>query len=364
MFNGLDDVKSRYPWACYSRTREGGHLLSNVTKSATILVTGADGFIGSHLTEALVRSGYKVRAFVYYNSFNSWGWLDQCADDVKGQFEVFAGDIRDPHGVKEAMKGCDVVLHLAALIAIPFSYHSPDTYVDTNIKGTLNVLQAARELGIKRIIHTSTSEVYGTAQFVPITEKHSLQGLSPYSATKIAADQLAHSFHSSFDLPVVTIRPFNTYGPRQSARAVIPTIITQIANGSRTIKLGATTPTRDFSYVQDTVSGFIAALTSDGGLGEVINLGSNFEISIGDTAQLIAETMDATIEIISDEVRMRPENSEVERLWADNTKAKDIFDWRPAYSGREGFKRGLAETIDWFTKTENLRGYKSEIYNL
>jgi NAD dependent epimerase/dehydratase len=338
--------------------------LSNTTKRATILVTGADGFIGSHLTEALVRKGFNVRAFVYYNSFNSWGWLDQCAHDVKGQFEVFAGDIRDPHGVKEAMKGCDAVLHLAALIAIPFSYHSPDTYVDTNIKGTLNVLQAARELGIKRIIHTSTSEVYGTAQFVPITEKHPLQGQSPYSATKIAADQLAHSFHSSFDLPVVTIRPFNTYGPRQSARAVIPTIITQIANGSRTIKLGATTPTRDFSYVQDTVSGFIAALTSDGGLGEVINLGSSFEISIGDTAQLIAETMDATIEIISDEVRMRPENSEVERLWADNTKAKDIFDWRPAYSGRDGFKQGLAETIDWFTEPENFRGYKSEIYNL
>ncbi len=338
--------------------------MSNTTKRATILVTGADGFIGSHLTEALVRKGFNVRAFVYYNSFNSWGWLDQCAHDVKGQFEVFAGDIRDPHGVKEAMKGCDAVLHLAALIAIPFSYHSPDTYVDTNIKGTLNVLQAARELGIKRIIHTSTSEVYGTAQFVPITEKHPLQGQSPYSATKIAADQLAHSFHSSFDLPVVTIRPFNTYGPRQSARAVIPTIITQIANGSRTIKLGATTPTRDFSYVQDTVSGFIAALTSDGGLGEVINLGSSFEISIGDTAQLIAETMDATIEIISDEVRMRPENSEVERLWADNTKAKDIFDWRPAYSGRDGFKQGLAETIDWFTEPENFRGYKSEIYNL
>ncbi len=335
-----------------------------MTKSATILVTGADGFIGSHLTEALVRSGFKVRAFVYYNSFNSWGWLDQCADDVKEQFEVFAGDIRDPHGVKEAMKGCDAVLHLAALIAIPFSYHSPDIYVDTNIRGTLNVLQAARELGIKRVIHTSTSEVYGTAQFVPITEKHPLQGQSPYSATKIAADQLAHSFHSSFDLPVVIIRPFNTYGPRQSARAVIPTIITQIANGARTIKLGATTPTRDFSYVQDTVSGFIAALTSDAGLGEVINLGSNFEISIGNTAQLIAETMGATIEIITDEVRMRPENSEVERLWADNTKAKDIFGWRLAYSGRDGFKRGLAETIDWFSKEENLRGYKSEIYNV
>ena len=364
LINGVRDVKRRYPWTSYSQAREGSYLLSNITKGATVLVTGADGFIGSHLTEALVRNGFNVRAFVYYNSFNSWGWLDQCADDVKGLFEVFPGDIRDPHGIKEAMKGCDAVLHLAALIAIPFSYHSPDTYVDTNIKGTLNVLQAARELGIKRIIHTSTSEVYGTAQFLPITEKHPLQGQSPYSATKIAADQLAYSFHSSFDLPVVTIRPFNTYGPRQSARAVIPTIITQIANGSRTIKLGATTPTRDFSYVQDTVSGFIAALTSDAGLGEVINLGSNFEISIGDTAQIIAETMDATIEIISDEVRLRPENSEVERLWADNTKAKDIFDWRPTYSDRDGFKRGLAETIDWFTKAENLRGYKSEIYNL
>ncbi len=338
--------------------------MSDITKSVTVLVTGADGFIGSHLAEALVQNGFKVRAFVYYNSFNSWGWLDQCSDDIKGQFEVFPGDIRDPHGVKEAMKGCDAVLHLAALIAIPFSYHSPDTYVDTNIKGTLNVLQAARELGIKRIIHTSTSEVYGTAQFVPITEKHPLQGQSPYSATKIAADQLAYSFYSSFDLPVVTVRPFNTYGPRQSARAVIPTIITQIANGQRTIKLGATTPTRDFSYVQDTVSGFIAALTSDAGLGEVINLGSNFEISIGDIAQLISETMDVKIEIISDEARMRPKNSEVERLWADNSKAKVLFGWQPTYSGRDGFKRGLAETINWFTKAENLQSYKSGIYNL
>ena len=262
------------------------------------------------------------------------------------------------------MKGCDAVLHLAALIAIPFSYHSPDTYVDTNIKGTLNVLQAARELGIKRIIHTSTSEVYGTAQFVPITESHPLQGQSPYSATKIAADQLAYSFYSSFDLPVVIIRPFNTYGPRQSARAVIPTIITQIANGQRTIKLGATSPTRDFSYVQDTVSGFIAALTSDTGLGEVINLGSNFEISIGETAQLIAENMNSSIEIISDEVRIRPENSEVERLWADNTKAKEIFDWHPTYGSRGGFKKGLIETIDWFKHPKNLQSYKSGIYNL
>lgn len=333
-------------------------------KSSTILVTGADGFIGSHLTEALVRQGYKVRAFVYYNSFNSWGWLDQCADDVKGQFEVFPGDIRDPHGVKEAMKGCDTVLHLAALIAIPFSYHSPDTYVDTNIKGTLNVLQAARELGIKRVIHTSTSEVYGTAQFVPITEKHPLQGQSPYSATKIAADQLAFSFYSSFNLPVVTVRPFNTYGPRQSARAVIPTIITQIANGQKRIKLGRISPTRDFSYVKDTVAGFIAALNSDKGLGQVINLGSNFEVSIGATVKLIAETMNSTIEIISDEARMRPENSEVERLWADNTKAKELFGWQPEFSGEDGFKRGLALTIHWFTQPNNLRGYKSGIYNL
>ena len=338
--------------------------MSNITKNATVLVTGADGFIGSHLTEALVRNGFKVRAFVYYNSFNSWGWLDQCADDIKGEFEVFPGDIRDPHGVKEAMKGCDAVLHLAALIAIPFSYHSPDTYVDTNIKGTLNVLQAARELGVERVVHTSTSEVYGTAQFVPITEKHPLQGQSPYSATKIAADQLAYSFYSSFDLPVVTVRPFNTYGPRQSARAVIPTIITQIASGQRTIKLGATTPTRDFSYVQDTVSGFIAALTSNTGLGEVINLGSNFEISIGDTALAIAETMDATIEIISDVTRLRPKNSEVERLWSDNSKAKELFDWEPKFNSRDGFKRGLAKTVDWFTQPNNLREYKSEIYNV
>jgi dTDP-glucose 4,6-dehydratase len=311
-----------------------------------------------------VRQGYKVRAFVCYNSFNSWGWLDKCADDVKGNFEVFSGDIRDPHGVKKAMTGCDAVLHLAALVAIPFSYHSPDAYVDTNIKGTLNVLQAAREIGLKRIIHTSTSEVYGTAQFVPITEKHPLRGQSPYSATKIAADQLAYSFFSSFDLPVVTLRPFNTYGPRQSARAVIPTAISQIANGNRQIKLGAMTPTRDFSYVEDTVAGFIAALNSEGGLGQVINLGSNFEISIGETVQLIAEIMNASIEIIPEEMRMRPKNSEVERLWADNTKANELFGWQPAFSGKNGLKRGLSETINWFTEPINLRGYKSGIYNV
>lgn len=329
-----------------------------------ILITGADGFIGSHLTETLVRSGFNVRAFVFYNSFNSWGWLDQCADDVKGKFEVFAGDIRDPYGVKAAMQGCDVVLHLAALIAIPYSYHSPDTYVDTNIKGTLNVLQAARELGVRRIIHTSTSEVYGTARFVPISEEHQLQGQSPYSATKIAADQLAHSFYSSFGLPVVIARPFNTYGPRQSARAVIPTVITQIASGHRCIKLGAVSPTRDFNYVQDTVSGFLSVLKSDLGAGEVVNFGSNYEISIGDTAKLIAEVMQVDIEIVCDELRLRPENSEVERLWADNEKAKLLFGWQPKYAGLDGFKRGLTETVEWFVKSQNLSSYKADSYNI
>ena len=329
-----------------------------------ILITGSDGFIGSHLTEALVRAGHSVRAFVMYNSFNSWGWLDQSPNDIRDNLDVFAGDIRDPHGVKTAMKGCDTVLHLAALIAIPYSYHSPDTYIDTNIKGTLNVLQAARELGVKRVVHTSTSEVYGSARFVPITEEHPLQGQSPYSATKIAADQLVYSFYASFGLPVTIARPFNTYGPRQSARAVIPTIITQIANGKKQIKLGAVSPTRDFNFVHDTVAGFIAAMKSDKGLGEVINFGSNFEISIGDTAQLIAEAMNCKIEIITDEARLRPENSEVERLWADNSKAKTLFGWQPNYGGRDGFKRGIAETAQWFARPENLRGYKADIYNL
>ena len=329
-----------------------------------ILVTGADGFIGSHLTETLVRAGYEVKAFVLYNSFNSWGWLDHCAADVKGKFEVFAGDIRDPHGVKEAMKGCGAVLHLAALIAIPHSYHSPDTYVDTNIKGTLNVLQASRELGVQRVVHTSTSEVYGSARFVPITEEHPLQGQSPYSATKIAADQLAYSFYASFHLPVVVARPFNTYGPRQSARAVIPTIITQIASGKKEIKLGAVSPTRDFNFVKDTVAGFIAVLESDKGCGEVINFGSNFEISVGDTARLIAEVMNADIEILTDEVRLRPTHSEVERLWADNSKARELFGWAPKYAELDGFKRGLAETVEWIEDADNLRGYKADIYNI
>lgn len=329
-----------------------------------ILVTGADGFIGSHLVESLVRLGYEVRAFVLYNSFNSWGWLDSCADEVRGRFEVFCGDVRDPYGVREAMKGCDVAMHLAALIAIPYSYHSPETYVDTNIKGTLNVLQAARELGVKKVIHTSTSEVYGTAQYVPINEFHPLQGQSPYSATKIAADQLAMSFYTSFDLPITIIRPFNTYGPRQSARAVIPTIISQLISGQHKIKLGAVSPTRDFSYVQDTVDGFISSLIADKGIGEVINLGSNFEISIGDTAKLIAKILNVELEIITDEKRLRPVLSEVERLWSDNKKAKALLDWEPRFSGYEGFKKGLENTIQWFSDPNNSRQYKTNIYNI
>ena len=329
-----------------------------------VLITGADGFIGSHLTESLVREGYSVRAFVMYNSFNSWGWLDQVSAEIKKSIEVFAGDIRDPHGVKAAMRDCDAVLHLAALIAIPYSYTSPDTYIDTNVKGTLNVLQAARELGVKRVIHTSTSEVYGTARFVPITEEHPLQGQSPYSASKIGADQLAYSFYSSFDLPVVIARPFNTYGPRQSARAVIPTVITQIANGAKQLKLGAVTPTRDFSYVQDTVDAFIATLKSDKGLGETVNFGSNFEISISDVAALIAEKMNVKIDIASDTERMRPANSEVERLWADNSKVKELFGWSPKYAGRDGLARGLQETINWFVQPENLKHFKSDIFNI
>ena len=329
-----------------------------------ILVTGADGFIGSHLVESLVRLGYEVRAFVLYNSFNSWGWLDSCADEVRGRFEVFCGDVRDPYGVREAMKGCDVAMHLAALIAIPYSYHSPETYVDTNIKGTLNVLQAARELGVKKVIHTSTSEVYGTAQYVPINEFHPLQGQSPYSATKIAADQLAMSFYTSFDLPITIIRPFNTYGPRQSARAVIPTIISQLISGQHKIKLGAVSPTRDFSYVQDTVDGFIASLIADKGIGEVINLGSNFEISIGDTVKLIANILNVELEIITDEKRLRPVLSEVERLWSDNKKAKALLDWEPRFSGYEGFKKGLENTIQWFSDPNNSRQYKTNIYNI
>lgn len=328
------------------------------------LITGSDGFIGSHVTEALVRAGHDVRAFTLYNSFGSAGWLDQCANDVRGHFETFAGDVRDPNGVRTAMRGCDAVLHLAALIGIPYSYHSPDTYVDTNIKGTLNIVQAARDLGVSMVIQTSTSEVYGTAEYVPIDELHPLKGQSPYSATKIGADQLALSFHRSFGTPVVVLRPFNTYGPRQSARAVIPTVITQIASGMRKLKLGAVAPTRDFSYVADTVAGFLAALQSPAAIGEVVNLGSNFEISVGDTARLIAELMNADIEIEIDQQRLRPADSEVERLWASNDKAARILGWTPRYGQRDGLRRGLGETIAWFAEPERLAGYKPGAYSV
>ena len=329
-----------------------------------VLVTGADGFIGSPLVERLVRLGYDTKAFVLYNSNNRWGWLDECAGDVRGKFEVFAGDVRDSHGVRTAAQGCDIILHLAALIAIPYSYHSPDAYVETNIRGTLNVVQAARDLGIGRVIHASTSEVYGTARFVPITEDHPLQGQSPYSATKIGADQIALSYYLSFGTPVAVVRPFNTYGPRQSARAVVPTVIGQIAKGQREIKLGALHPTRDFSYVADTVEGFIKACSSDAMLGCVTNLGSGFEISIGDTAKLIAELMGVEVGIVTDAERIRPENSEVERLFASNALARERMGWSPEYAGLAGFRRGLQQTIEWFRDPKNLSRYKTDIYNV
>ena len=329
-----------------------------------ILVTGADGFIGSHLSEQLTRIGCDVRAFVFYNSFNSWGWLDHSKPEIKKSLEVFAGDVRDPHGVKRAMKGCDLVFHLAALIAIPYSYHSPDTYIDTNVKGTLNIVQAARELEIEKVIHTSTSEVYGTARFVPITEDHPLQGQSPYAASKIGADQIAMSFYLSFGTPVAIIRPFNTYGPRQSARAVIPTVIIQLASGIGKIKIGSLHPTRDFNYVKDVVQGFIAVAESDQSVGKVVNIGSNFEISIGDTVQLIGKRMGVEIEIETSAERIRPQKSEVERLWADNSKAKRLTGWTPRYAGIDGFKRGLSETVEWFADPENLMKYKAYIYNV
>jgi len=329
-----------------------------------VLVTGADGFIGSHVTEALVRAGYDIKAFVFYNSFNSWGWLDRCAPDVAGQFEVFAGDIRDPHGVRAAMRGCDAVLHLAALIAIPYSYHSPDTYIDTNIKGTLNVVQAARDLNVSKVVHTSTSEVYGTARFVPITEDHPLQGQSPYSASKIGADHIALSYHLSFGTPVAVLRPFNTYGPRQSARAVIPTVITQLMAGQRSIKLGAVHPTRDFTFVEDTAQGFLAALRADATVGTVTNIGSGFEISIGDMTRLVAKLMGREIEIVCDAQRLRPESSEVERLVASYDKAQRLMNWQPAHAGEEGFARGLEKTIAWFSDPANALGYKPDRYNI
>ncbi len=333
-------------------------------KNKKILVTGADGFIGSHLTEYLIDQGYDVRAFVLYNSFNSWGWLDTLSKEKTEGLDVFSGDLRDPNGVREAMKGCDVVLNLAALVAIPYSYHSPDTYVDTNIKGTLNVLQAARDLGTQRIVHTSTSEVYGTALSVPINEDHPLQGQSPYSASKIGADQVALSFYRSFDTPVIVLRPFNTYGPRQSARAVIPTIITQLASGREEIHLGNLTPTRDFTFVGDTVRGFVAAATCDEAVGDVTNIGSGFEISIEDTAKAIAKAMGKNIKITTDEQRLRPEKSEVERLFADTSKAQKLFGWSPEYGGHEGFVKGLKITAEWFQDEANLKRYKSDRYNI
>ena len=326
------------------------------------LVTGADGFIGSHLVEALVERGDDVRAFVLYNSFNSWGWLDHIDDDVRNAIEVFAGDARDPNGVREALRGVDVVYHLAALISIPYSYHSPDTYVETNVKGTLNVLQAARDLGTEKIVHTSTSEVYGSAQYVPIDEDHPLQGQSPYSASKIGADQMALSFYRSFDTPVSVIRPFNTYGPRQSRRAIIPTVITQIASGKRTLELGNLHPTRDFTFVEDTVHVFMAVADADDSTGKVIHVGSGFEISIGDLVDRIAETMGVDVGVTTAEERMRPDKSEVDRLYADVSKANDLLGWTPTHGEREGFARGLQKTADWFSNESNLQHYKTGTY--
>lgn len=328
-----------------------------------ILVTGADGFIGSHVVETLVKSGHEVRAFVLYNSFNSWGWLDDSDKSVRESIDVFAGDIRDPHGVDNAVSGQDVILNLAALIAIPYSYHSPDTYIDTNIKGTLNILQAARRHEVSRVIQTSTSEVYGTAQYIPIDEKHPLHPQSPYAASKVGADQLALSFHASFNTPVGVLRPFNTYGPRQSARAVIPTIISQLATG-REVKLGSLSPTRDFSFVQDTANGFLAAATSDAIVGQTVNLGSGFEISIQETAETIAKLMNVNLKLANDEQRVRPESSEVERLHASIQKAKEVLGWQPQLKGLEGFKVGLKQTIDWFSNPINLARYKADRYNL
>ncbi|MBU0995456.1 MAG: NAD-dependent 4,6-dehydratase LegB [Proteobacteria bacterium] len=329
-----------------------------------ILVTGADGFIGSHLTEKLVSLGFNVRAFVLYNSFNNWGWLEHAPENIKKKVEIFSGDIRDLSGVRTAMTGCDVIFHLAALIAIPYSYHSPSTYVDTNINGTLNILQAAKDLNIEKVIHTSTSEVYGTACFVPITEDHPLQGQSPYSASKIGADQMAMAFYSSFETPVAIIRPFNTYGPRQSARAVIPTLITQIASGKKTIQLGSQNPTRDFNYIDDITSAFIAVAESDRSIGQVMNAGSNFEISIGETARMISELMGVAIDIKTESQRIRPEKSEVLRLWADNSKIKSLTNWEPAYAGKEGFRKGLKNCIKWYGQKENLTLFKADIYNI
>jgi NAD dependent epimerase/dehydratase len=324
----------------------------------SVLVTGADGFIGSHLTELLAREGYKVKALSQYNSFNHWGWLEdvECRNDI----DVLNGDVRDPHYCKHITKDVDIVFHLAALIAIPYSYIAPDSYVDTNIKGTLNICQAALDNSVKRIIHTSTSEVYGTAQYVPIDEQHPFQPQSPYSASKIGADAMAMSFFNAFDLPLTIARPFNTYGPRQSARAVIPTIISQIASGKKQIKLGDVTPTRDFNYVADTCRGFLELARCETAIGKTVNIGSNFEISIGDTLHIVRELMNSDVEFLTDEQRLRPGKSEVFRLWCDNTIINELTGFKPEYDIRSGLKA----TIDWFIRAENLAKYKTDIYNV
>lgn len=329
-------------------------------KGKRVLLTGADGFIGSHLAERLLHEGCKVRAFVYYNSFNSWGWLDTLPKETKDRFEIFAGDIRDGNGVRTAMKDIDVVFHLAALIAIPFSYHSPDSYIDTNVKGTLNIIQAAKDLNIEKVLVTSTSEVYGTAQFVPITELHPKQPQSPYSASKIGADCIADSFYRSFDLPLTIVRPFNTYGPRQSARAVIPTIITQLLNGKEEIKLGDITPTRDLLFVKDTANGFVEIAKSDSLIGHEVNIATQSEITVGELAQEMINQINPAAKIVSDEQRLRPAKSEVFRLFGSNEKIKQHTNWQPAYT----LQSGIAETIEWFKQPENLAQYKADIYNV
>ena len=335
-------------------------LKSMNLQNKKVIVTGADGFIGSHLVEKLLEEGCQVRAFAYYNSFNSWGWLDSLPKEKLKQIEVVTGDIRDPHGVRNALKDIEVVFHLAALIAIPYSYHSPDTYIDTNIKGTLNIVQAARELNIERVLVTSTSEVYGTAMYIPIDEKHPRQGQSPYSATKIGADSIADSFYRSFNVPITIVRPFNTYGPRQSARAVIPTIISQLLNGKEAIKLGSLHPTRDLLFVKDTAKGFVEIAKSDKTIGHEINIAMQEEISVGDLAQKLINELNPNAQIITDEQRLRPEKSEVERLFGSNQKIKELTDWKPDYT----LDSGLKETIEWFSEPSNLSRYKADIYNL
>jgi len=329
-----------------------------------VFLTGADGFIGSHLAEELVRAGHEVKALAIYNSIGSWGWLDTLSPEVKSSLEVVMGDIREPYHMNQLVKGQGAVLHLAALIAIPFSYVAPDLYVQTNITGTLNLLNAARDAGVERFIHTSTSEVYGTAQYVPMDEGHVLQGQSPYSASKIGADQMVRAFYASFQLPTITIRPFNTYGPRQSARAVIPTIISQLAAGKKEINLGSLTPTRDFTYVTDTAKGFEKALHATTGFGEVTNLGVGFEVTIGQTFDIINEIMGAGAVATENPNRVRPKNSEVERLFSDNTKAKTVLNWEPEIKGVDGFRSGLEKTVEWFTDPVNLAKYRPDEYTV